>query len=92
MMSVLAVRSLFEVLVSLGTNIFIVVLTWVLILGVLAHWIRGTGRLLKFLQLWFFQKKKRASLKMEGDDTEWWVWALGTGLIIMWIYGEITSK
>ena len=45
-----------------------------------------------WIMLWFFQKKKRASLKMEGDETEWLLWALGTGLIIMWIYGEITSK
>ena len=91
-MSVLAVRSLTEVLVSLGTNIVIVVLTWVLFLGLLFGWITGTGRLLKFLQIWYFQKKKRASLKMEGKDTEWWVWALGTVLIIMWIYDAITSK
>ena len=94
MMSVLAVRSLTEVLVSLGTNIVIVVLTWVLFLGLLFGWITGTGRLLKFLQIWFFQKKKRASLKMEGKDpgVTWLVWVVVTGYLIMWIYGAITSK
>ena len=91
-MSFLAARSLPEVLVSLGTNIFVLVLTWVLLFGLLVHWIIGTGRLLKFLQLWFFQKKKRSSLKMEGNYTEWLIWALGTCMVVIWIYGAIKSK
>jgi hypothetical protein len=91
-MSFLAVRSLFEVLVSLGTNIVILVLPWILLLGLLFHWLTGSSRLLKFLHLWFFQKKKRASLKLEGEGSEWSLWALGTVLVIMWIYGAITSK
>lgn len=93
-MSVLAVRSLFEVLVSLGTNIFIVVLAWGLLIFLLVEWLKGSFRLLNFLQIWFFQKKKRASLKMEGKDhgLTWLVWVAVTGYLIMWIYGEITSK
>ena len=93
-MSVLAVRSLFEVLVSLGTNIFIVVLAWGLLIFLLVEWLKGSFRLLNFLQIWFFQKKKRASLKMEGEDhgLTWLVWVAVTGYLIMWIYGEITSK
>ena len=93
-MSVLAVRSLFEVLVSLGTNIFIVVLAWGFLIFLLVEWLKGSFRLLNFLQIWFFQKKKRASLKMEGKDhgLTWLVWVAVTGYLIMWIYGEITSK
>ena len=93
-MSVLAVRSLFEVLVSLGTNIFIVVLAWGFLIFLLVEWLKGSFRLLNFLQIWFFQKKKRASLKMEGEDhgLTWLVWVAVTGYLIMWIYGAITSK
>lgn len=57
-MSFLADRSLFEVLVSLGTNIFIVVLTWGFLFFVLVEWLKGSFRLLNFLQIWFFQKKR----------------------------------
>ena len=93
-MSVLAVRSLTEVLVSLGTNIFIVVLAWGFLFFLLVEWLKGSFRLLNFLQIWFFQKKKRASLKMEGKDPEltWLVWVAVTVYLIMWIYGAITSK
>jgi hypothetical protein len=91
-MSFLADRSLTEVLASLATNIVILVLPWLLLLGLLIYWLIGNGRLLKFLRLWFFEKKKRASLKMEGDDFEWSLWALGTFVLIGWIYDAITSK
>lgn len=57
-MSFLAARSLFEVLVSLGTNIFIVVLTLGFLFFVLVEWLKGSFRLLNFLQIWFFQKKE----------------------------------
>lgn len=57
-MSFLAARSLFEVLVSLGTNIFIVVLTLGFLFFVLVEWLKGSFRLLNFLQIWFFQKKR----------------------------------
>ena len=77
-MSVLAVRSLTEVLVSLGTNIFFTVLIWVFLLGLLLLWLQGSFRLLEFLHLWFFQKKNRASLKLEGNQADWMIWASGT--------------
>jgi hypothetical protein len=74
-MSVLAARSLTEVLVSLGTNVFFTVLIWGFLLGLLLSWLQGSFRLLNFLQLWFFQKKKRARLKLEGSETDWIIWS-----------------
>jgi hypothetical protein len=80
-MSILAARSLPEVLVSLGTHTFLAVLIWGFIIGVLLIWLQGSFRLLNFLQLWFFQNKKKASLKLEGSETDWMIWSGGSFLI-----------
>lgn len=78
-MSILAARSLPEVLVSLGTNIF-TLLIWGFLLGLLIIWLRGSFRLLNFLQHCFFQKK-RASVKIEGSETDWMIWSAGSFFI-----------
>ena len=83
-MSVLAARSLTEVLVSLTTNIFFTVLIWGFLLGLLLLWLQGSFRLLSFLQLFFSQKNKRASFKgLEGNETDWMIWAGGTFTIFV---------
>ena len=82
-MSFLAARSLTEVLVSLTTNIFLTVLIWGAILGFLLIWLKCSFRLLNFLWLRFFQKSKRVSLKLEGDDFDWVLWSVGTFIILI---------
>lgn len=76
-MTILAVRSLTEVLVSLATNTFLAVLIYGIILHFLLTWIVCSFRLLKLLLLWFFSKKGD-DLKLKGDETLWMIWSVVT--------------
>ena len=60
-MSFLAVRSLTEVLVSLGTNILVLVLAVLLAIAAVVYWLRELFFFLKFFYLRFFITGKNSA-------------------------------